>query len=52
MGFKDFNIMNQALLAKQAWRLEHNPYALWVQIIKGKHFPNESFGGKCLPLES
>lgn len=36
IGFKDFGIMNQALLAKQAWRLANNLNALWAQIIKGK----------------
>lgn len=34
MGFKDFNAMNSAHLAKQAWRAIQNPEALWVQILQ------------------
>lgn len=40
MGFKDFNILNSAHLAKQAWRAIHNPTALWVQVLKSVYFPN------------
>ncbi|KAL4291122.1 hypothetical protein GQ457_14G012230 [Hibiscus cannabinus] len=39
MGFRDFQAFNMALLAKQAWRLLHNPEAKWVQILKGIYFP-------------
>lgn len=39
MGFKGFKIMNKAFLAKQAQRLADNPNSLWVQVIKGKYFP-------------
>lgn len=39
LGFKDFNIMNLALLAKQAWRLANNPNTLWSKILKDKYFP-------------
>ena len=42
MGFKDFYLMNLALLAKQAWRLLQNPNALWAQIMKAKYYPNHS----------
>ncbi|XP_057441354.1 uncharacterized protein LOC130733241 [Lotus japonicus] len=43
MGFKDLQIMNQALLARQAWRILHEPNAFWVQVMKGIYFPNEDF---------
>ena len=34
MGFKEFNCMNLALLAKQAWRLMHEPEAFWVRTVE------------------
>lgn len=43
LGFKDFKIMNQALLTKQAWRLANKPNTLWAQIIKGKYFHDREF---------
>lgn len=59
MGFKDLNLFNHALLAKQVWRLIQNLNALWVQIVKRIHFPfrdimdaklglNPSWGWSCL----
>lgn len=35
--------MNQALLAKHAWRLANNPNTFWAQIIKDKYFPDGDF---------
>lgn len=43
MGFKDFNHLNSAMLAKQAWRVLTNPNALWVSVLKSCYFPNSSF---------
>lgn len=34
MGFKDFNHLNSAMLAKQAWRVLTNPNALWVSVFE------------------
>ena len=39
MGFKDMNLLNIALLAKQSWRMLMNLKDLWVRIIKGIYFP-------------
>lgn len=39
LGFKDFSLMNLALLAKQAWRAYNNPESLWVKVLKGLYFP-------------
>lgn len=42
MGFKDFNHMNLALLAKQTWRLLQHSNLLWAQILKAKYFPESN----------
>ncbi|GKE62829.1 hypothetical protein Tco_1513196, partial [Tanacetum coccineum] len=36
-------VVNLALLQKWRWRLVHNPYALWVQLIKAVHGPDAGF---------
>ncbi|CAL9026169.1 unnamed protein product [Prunus brigantina] len=43
MGFKNLGYFNDAMLARQAWRIICNPGALWVQILKGLYFPDCSF---------
>ena len=40
MGFKDLALFNDALLAKQAWRLFHNKESLFHIFFKSKFFPN------------
>ncbi|EEF46526.1 conserved hypothetical protein [Ricinus communis] len=39
-GFKDFDLFNQAMLAKQVWRAIRIPNALWVRLIRGKYISN------------
>ena len=34
---------NDALLAKQAWRVLTNEYSLMSMVLKGKYFPHSSF---------
>jgi hypothetical protein len=39
MGFKDFRLFNQAMLARQAWRLIQFPDSLCAQPLKAKYYP-------------
>ena len=35
LGFKDLEVFNLALLAKQSWRLVKEPEALWARVLRG-----------------
>ncbi|KAL9663550.1 hypothetical protein QQ045_018939 [Rhodiola kirilowii] len=41
MSFKVFNLMNDALLVKQAWGILHCPELLISRVYKAKYFPND-----------
>lgn len=43
LGFKNISLFNQALLAKQAWRLVQNPHSLVSQVLKAKYYQTTNF---------
>lgn len=43
LGFKDFIIFNQALIAKQAWRLLSDPFSLTGRPLKYKYHKGTDF---------
>ncbi|XP_068328739.1 uncharacterized mitochondrial protein AtMg00310-like [Pyrus communis] len=53
LGFINFVDFNDALLAKQCWRLISEPNSKWAEVLKARYFPNCSFldaekGGRAL----
>lgn len=43
LGFRDLSCFNQALIAKQGWRILHKPDSLMAKILKAKYFKGAGF---------
>ena len=52
IGFRDMRAYNQALLAKQAWRLLTNPESLCARLLRAKYYPNGNLVDTVFPSNS
>lgn len=43
MGFRDLQLFNKALLARQGWRLMQHPHSFVCRVLKAKYFLHHSF---------
>jgi hypothetical protein len=43
VGFRDMKLVNQALLARQCWRIISNPNILCARLLKSVYYPRGNF---------
>jgi ribonuclease HI len=43
MGFRNFSVFNQALLAKQGWRIITSPNSLCSRVLRARYFKDDDF---------
>ncbi|XP_050386228.1 uncharacterized mitochondrial protein AtMg00310-like [Argentina anserina] len=43
LGFRNMHLFNLSLLAKQGWKLVHQPDSFLARLLKARYFPKNSF---------
>ena len=52
IGFLDMQIFNQALLARQGWRLLQKPNSLCARVLKSKYYPKGDLLGTVFAADA
>lgn len=52
LGFKDLQLFNESLLAKQLWRLITQPNLLMSRVFKQKYYPNCDLFQAVIPTQA
>jgi hypothetical protein len=52
LGFRDMKLFNQALLARQVWRLNQYPGSLCARLLKSKYYPRGDLIDTVFPVDA